>query len=172
MKMLTYFQHSRACWLTFLLVIVILNGFLPLAEAADAPVLYFFWGEGCPHCEKEKEFLYELQQRYPQLDMRWFETWEHLELKNFAEAIRKVYALERSSVPLTILGDWTTIGFSSPEESGVQIEEQVIQCLANGCIDAIDKLGPHRLAAKVKADIASGKPEGWEWFPASQAKKE
>ena len=172
MKMVTCFQNSRAGWLIFLLVVVIISGLVPLAEAADAPVLYLFWGDGCPHCEKEKEFLHELQQRYPQLEMRWFETWEHQELKNLADAIRKAYAIERASVPLTVLGNWTVIGFVSPEESGVQIEEQVIQCLANGCIDAIDKLGPHRLAAKVKADIAIGKPDGWEWFPASQAKKE
>lgn len=172
MKMLTCFQHVRAGWFILLLVIVILSGFLSQSEAANTPVLYFFWGDGCPHCEKEKEFLHELQQRYPQLDMRWFETWNHLELKEFAGAIRKAYAVERASVPLTILGDWTMIGFGSPEDSGVQIEDQVLQCFVNGCIDAIDKLGPHRLAAKVKADIASGKPGGWEWFPASQTKKE
>lgn len=172
MKLLICFQRLRTDWLVLLFVVVIIGGFLPLAEAAEAPVLYLFWGDGCPHCEKEKEFLKELQQRYPQLDMRWFETWNHRELQDFAQAIRRAYAIERASVPLTILGNWTIIGFQSPEETGTQIEEQVIQCLASGeCIDAIEKLGPHRLAAKVKAEIASGNPDGWEWFPASQTTK-
>ncbi|GAK56726.1 membrane protein, putative [Candidatus Vecturithrix granuli] len=172
MKRETCFQHPRTDWLVLLLVVVILSGLLPRAEAADTVVLYFFWGDGCPHCEKEKEFLHELKQRYPQLEMRWFETWDHQELRNLADAIRKAYALEKSSVPLTILGNWTMIGFLSPEESGVQIEDQVIRCLENGCEDALEKLGPHRLAAKVKADIASGNPQEWEWFPASQAQTE
>ena len=172
MKRRTCFQRLRAGWFILLLVVVIVSGLLPRAEAADTVVLYFFWGDGCSYCEKEKEFLHELHQKYPQLDMRWFETWNHLELKEFADAIRKAYAVERASVPLTVLGDWTMIGFGSPAESGVQIEDQVLRCLEHGCDDALEKLGPHRLAAKIKADIASGKPDGWEWFQSSQAKKE
>ena len=172
MKIKTLFQHLRWGGVVLPLLMIMIPGFLPQAEAADTPVLYLFWGEGCPHCEKEKEFLQELHQRYPQLEMRWFETWNHQESHEFAEVLRKAYAVGRASVPLVILGNWTMIGFRSPEDSGAQIEEQVIHCLENGCEDALERLGPHRLAAKVKADILNGNAKGWEWFPASQAKDE
>jgi thiol-disulfide isomerase/thioredoxin len=27
--------------------------------------VYFFWGDGCPHCEEEKQFLNEMKKKYP-----------------------------------------------------------------------------------------------------------
>ena len=83
------------------------------AIAAEHPILYFFWGEGCPHCEKEKEFLSRLQEKYPELEMRWFETWKHREFTQLADTMRKAYDIKTSSVPMTFLGDWNHVGFSS-----------------------------------------------------------
>ncbi|MCB9117692.1 MAG: thioredoxin family protein, partial [Caldilineaceae bacterium] len=38
----------------------------PPAQQASQPVtIYFFWGDGCPHCAAAKPFLAELSQRYP-----------------------------------------------------------------------------------------------------------
>ena len=57
------------------------------AEASDPPILYLFWGEGCPHCEKEKTFLKELHKDYPQLEMRWFEVLEHPEYRKLVDSV-------------------------------------------------------------------------------------
>jgi thiol-disulfide isomerase/thioredoxin len=70
--------------------------------AADHPILYFFWGQGCPHCEKEKEFLTKLPQHYPELEMCWFETWKHPDVTKLADALRQAYqvaALESHDIP-------------------------------------------------------------------------
>jgi len=40
---------------------------------------YFFWGEGCPHCVKEKAFLEELVKKYPQLEIEDYEIYAHPE---------------------------------------------------------------------------------------------
>ncbi|KKT07630.1 MAG: putative membrane protein, partial [Candidatus Nomurabacteria bacterium GW2011_GWB1_43_19] len=54
-----------------LFVLLVISIFLPaqnvLAQdlAADPINIYFFWGEGCPHCEKEKPFLETLEEKYP-----------------------------------------------------------------------------------------------------------
>lgn len=169
----TLFRHLQWGRVIFLLLTTIfVIGLFSQAEAADTPVLYLFWGDGCPHCEDEKEFLQVLHQRYPKLEMRWFETWNHQEFQALAEALRNAYAVERSSVPLTILGTWTMVGFRSPEDSGVQIEEQVTRCFEHGCEDALAKLGPHRLAAKIKTDMLNGNADGWDWFPAAQSQND
>ena len=36
--------------------------------------LYFFWANGCPHCSHEKEFLKELEQKYPDLKIHYLEV--------------------------------------------------------------------------------------------------
>ena len=52
---------------------------LPIVQAQaddDIPItIYLFWGEGCPHCAHEKEFLAELMQKYPTLKVEDFEIY-------------------------------------------------------------------------------------------------
>jgi len=41
--------------------------------------IYFFWGEGCPHCAKEKPFLEKLEEKYPEVKVYDFEVWKNSE---------------------------------------------------------------------------------------------
>ena len=52
-----------------------------LVEAKDA-TMYFFYGEGCPHCAKEKEFLNEMEVKYPNLEIKRYEVYNNSENKN------------------------------------------------------------------------------------------
>ncbi len=135
--------------------------------AADHPILYFFWGQGCPHCEKEKEFLTKLHQHYPELEMRWFETWKHPDFTKLADALRQAYQVKGSGVPMTFLGNWTLTGFRSDEITGVEIEQQVIRCIEQGCFDGLRKLGPRNIVWLIQDQAAQKKPVGWEQYPAS-----
>ena len=172
MAKVSFFQRVLIVFATVSLVVFLGAFFTSAIEAASPPILYFFWGDGCPHCEKEKKFLEELRQRYPELEMRWFETWRHQEFKAFANVIRQAYGVKTSSVPFTVIGNWTKTGFRSPEETGGQIEEQVTACLQNGCIDPLMKVGPLRIAAKIKDEAARNDPVGWELYPASTSETE
>jgi thiol-disulfide isomerase/thioredoxin len=55
------------------------------SRASEHPILYLFWGDGCSHCEEEKEFLKLLYKQFPELEMRWFEIWEHPEFAKLAD---------------------------------------------------------------------------------------
>jgi glutaredoxin len=151
------------CLIAFGLSLVVLQEII----AAEHPILYFFWGDGCPHCEKEKEFLFVLQEKYPELEMRWFETWKHPEFSQLADMMRKAYDIKTSSVPMTFLGDWDHTGYSSDESTGMQIEEQVVSCIQQGCIDALSKLGPSNIAWLITDQAAKNTPLGWDLFPAA-----
>lgn len=153
-----------------LLVFLLIWGITGIsAIAADRPILYFFWGDGCPHCEKEKEFLKKLHQHYPELEMRWFETWKHPDFTQLADAMRQAYQLNTPSVPMTFLGNWTLTGFRSAEITGVGIEQQVRACIEQGCFDALRKLGPRKIAWLIEEQAARNTPVGWERYPASIA---
>lgn len=74
--------------------------------------IYFFWGDGCPHCEEEKKFFESIKNNYGEYyNLYAFETWYNEEneklLYTFADAVnRKV-----TGVPFTIIGDKTFSGF-------------------------------------------------------------
>ena len=163
------------CLIATMLLIVFgglgLNGVQPVL-AAETPILYFFWGDGCPHCEEEKEFLEILREEYPQLEMRWFEVWDHPQFAKLADALRKAYGEKISSVPMTVIGNWMIIGFRSYEETGTQIAEQVKACLQKGCRDALDRIGPLMIVAKIRDEIAKNAPQEWEYYPATTPEQE
>ena len=140
-----------------------------IALAEDHPILYFFWGDGCPHCEKAKEFLPELQKKYPELEMRWFEVWKHRQFTMLADRMRKTHEIKTSSVPMFFLGDWSMVGYHEDETSGHQIEAQVVKCIKENCYDAITKLGPLQAVWLVEDEAKQGQPNQWELFPATIA---
>jgi thiol-disulfide isomerase/thioredoxin len=158
---------SRAC-LT-LLVSTLIVSLCPAVSsgAADHPILYLFWGNGCPHCEKAKEYLPQLQAKYPELEMRWFEVWDHEDNQRIAEAMRQAYNIKATSVPMIFLGTWTTTGYLSNETTGKEIEDQIIGCLQNGCIDAIRKLGPRQMVSDLRKQVAQKAPVDWELLAAT-----
>jgi thiol-disulfide isomerase/thioredoxin len=136
------------------------------ASAVDHPILYFFWGDGCPHCEKEKEFLEQLKEQYPALEMRWFEVWKHPENRKLADAMRQAYEVKPSSVPITFINRWTTTGYKSDELTGKEIKEQVLACLEGECVDAIEMAGPLQVTLDIRQQVTRNAPVGWELFPA------
>ena len=89
--------------------------------------IYFFWGNGCPHCEEEFKFIKSIENKYKDyFTLNTFEVWHNKDnaeiLKQFADAMGD----EVSGVPYTIIGNKTFTGFSEKyEEQFLQaIEEQ------------------------------------------------
>lgn len=147
-------------------IVIIFSGMLAYPIfAADHPILYLFWGEGCPHCEEEKVFLQELQKNYPQLEMRWFEIGSRPEFVELATLLCQTYDIKAASVPITFLGKWGHVGFQQRETTGSQIEEQVNLCLQQGCWDALLTLGPRQIAYNIRNEADLGIPAGWEYYP-------
>ncbi len=158
---------------TWIFVCLIMLGALislqtPLMAVEKAPILYVFWGDGCPHCEEEKEFLEDLHERYPNIEMRWFEVWENPKYAKLVDTIRKAADIKTASVPMTFIGDWNMVGFRSAETSGVKMIAQIEQCLKDGCADVLDTLGPQRIVEDIRSDIAKGEIKDWERFPAKE----
>lgn len=127
-----------------LLVLMVLGTFVGGAAAKDAPptsgeqpIIWYFWGEGCPYCAKEHEFLTELKERYPEVTIRSFEVFG-----NRANLLlMQRMALERGevvqAVPVTIIGDEVFVGFN--QAIARAIEEAI---LLNGREGEQSEAGP------------------------------
>lgn len=102
--------------------------------------LYFFWGEGCPHCAHEKPFLESLKSKYPQLKIYDFEVWHNQKNRDLLIEVGKKLNIEVSGVPLTIINDQAIIGYYNDQTTGKQIEDLVIKCLNSSCKDSLKEI--------------------------------
>lgn len=85
--------------------------------------LYFFWGEGCPHCAKEKIFLENLKEKYPGLKIYEFEIWHNSDNVKILQEVGEELKADISLIPFTVVGEKYNTGYLSDETSGADIED-------------------------------------------------
>lgn len=96
--------------------------------------LYFFWGEGCPHCSQAKPFLKELERKYPALRVESCEVLEHRENVPLFMEMAKACDQEATGVPAFIIGDRMVSGFSP--EAAAEVEALVRSAAQGAAADA------------------------------------
>jgi thiol-disulfide isomerase/thioredoxin len=97
--------------------------------------IYFFWGEGCPHCEKEKIFLEKLEEKYSEVKIKSYEVWNNKENLQLMTEFAKELDIDVRGVPFTVVGEHYVIGWLSEEYTGVQLEEAVNCAISSRCED-------------------------------------
>jgi thiol-disulfide isomerase/thioredoxin len=105
------------------------------AQTAGQTVIYFFWGDGCPHCEEAKPFLAQLEQRYPSVEVRDFEVYYNEANREPLMRMAAKHGFEASAVPTIFIGDRYWVGYAR-DPIGQEIEAYVASCVLSGCPDA------------------------------------
>lgn len=108
--------------------------------AADKVNIYFFWGQGCPHCAAERKFLDSLQEKYPQIEIKSFEVTKNRENAELLQKIGQKLDTDVSTVPFTIIGKYHFSGYLNDQTSGQQIEEATRCAIETGCGEEADRL--------------------------------
>jgi len=109
-----------------------ISSYLSPYPASQGPIIEinFFYSAICPHCEKEREFLRELEKKYPEIELKEYEVISSPEnqeiLKNFYEKYQ-MPERERGYVPVTFTPTEYFIGFN--EQIGKDIESCIKECL-------------------------------------------
>lgn len=110
----------------FLLLFILFFTSITLVEAKDA-TMYFFYGEGCPHCAKEKEFLKEMEVKYPDLEIKRYEVYNNSENKDLMNTYKQKLNVTGMGVPFTVVGDSYVYGYS--EIYNEKIENMIREAL-------------------------------------------
>ncbi len=58
------------------LTLLLFISFSQIANAED-PILYFYYGDGCPHCGQVEPFIEQVAEKYPDLDVRQYEVYRN-----------------------------------------------------------------------------------------------
>ncbi len=107
--------------------------------STNKTVVYFFWGDGCPHCEVQKPFLEDMEQKYPELEVKMYETWKDKDNAELFQEMAAAYGIQARGVPTTFIGDLNPIvGFTESMKS--DMENKIKNCIEQDCIDPASKL--------------------------------
>jgi len=82
------------------------------AGAEDEVVLTLFWGDGCPHCAAEEEWLAEAEADHPRLTVVRYEVWHDERNRVRLEETAAEMGFDPVAVPVTIVGERHWIGWT------------------------------------------------------------
>jgi thiol-disulfide isomerase/thioredoxin len=99
--------------------------------------VYLFWGQGCPHCEREIEFLRRLAETDKRVRVHYLEVTRNDVHRRAFQAVGERLGLKEPAVPLTLVGDAVVVGFGSDATTGAELVGRVNECIANGCKDVV-----------------------------------
>lgn len=92
-----------------------LHDVLNVEESTDKVNIYFFYGNGCPHCAKEEKFFEDLEKVYKdKYNLYMYETWYNDDNLNLMLNVKKLMGDTVSqAVPYTIIGNETLLGYDN-----------------------------------------------------------
>ena len=95
--------------------------------------IYFFWGDGCPYCELQKEFLEEVEEKYPEMEIKSYEVWFNQENQAILREFAERFGVQATGVPITFIGEDYWVGFSPAIER--DMIETIESCISECQID-------------------------------------
>lgn len=110
-------------------------------DAAPFPVpVYFFWGDGCAYCAKQKVFLEQLVADHPNVVVRAYEVYDVPENRPLMAALAAAFGRPVTGVPMTFIGDEVWVGFT--DANGRQMRDAVARYETYAAPDPVDRLDP------------------------------
>jgi len=128
--------------------LLLLLAWLPLVGVAQTPAaperfdvpIYFFWGDGCPHCATQKVFLEQLKRDHPNVKVFDFEVYYVEANRPLMTAMAAAFGRPVTGVPMTFIGDEVWVGFS--DAMGRQMRAAVERYQTYDAPDPADRVAP------------------------------
>ena len=125
-----------------LLVLILMLVVVPFNVKADEKVIniYLFYGDGCPHCAAEEEFLDEYLKDKDNVKLYKYEVWYDKTNQEYLQKVQKKLNNKQSGVPYTVIGDKVLLGYMDGV-TDVTIKNYVNEYLENNhYVDYVGKI--------------------------------
>ncbi len=96
-------------------------------------VIYFFWGDTCPHCAAAKPIIQAMADENPQIEFKTFEVYNDAVSQQIFFQMANAYGFEPRVVPTIMLADRHWEGFNEAVKQ--ELNDTINTCLNQGCID-------------------------------------
>ena len=130
---------------------------MPLVVDAKEITLYFFHGDGCPHCAEESKFLDSIKEEYNDLKIVEYEVWYNDENANLLKKVEEAFDIRRSGVPTTVIGDSVITGYGTGTDS--KIKRAIDYYLENDYTDQVQNIINGTFVKEEKPDDDFSKEE-------------
>ena len=121
---------KKVFWLLLIIIFLLFGAKVNFSLAQNQAEINFFYSAICPHCAKEEEFLKELKNQYPEIEIKEYEVISSQENQKILNEFYERYQVpqkERGWVPVTFTPTKYFIGFT--EQIGAEIESCIKECL-------------------------------------------
>ena len=145
---------NRLTKLLFIFLFVFLTPFIVNAKNKEI-TLYFFHGDGCPHCAEEEKYLQTLN--YDELKIVRYEVWYNEENAALLEQVENAFEINRSGVPTTVIGDTVIRGYG--DSTGPRIKRAIEFYLENDYVDEVQKIKDGTFVKEEKVEDEFNKKE-------------
>lgn len=119
--------------------------------------LYLFYGKGCPHCIRMQQFLQEMQEQYPNLNVVKNEVYFDSENRQLFEDMAGAFGYEVRGVPTAFIDEKVVVGFS--DTLGQEIEQEIVRCTEQGCESPASRIEGKEVAKETEPKIEEMPPD-------------
>lgn len=90
-------------------------------EAPSKVNVYFFRGEGCPHCQELEEFFDSIEAEFGQYyNMNTYEVWYNQDNANLMQEVADKLGVSATGVPFLVIGDQSWNGYTSSYDAEIK----------------------------------------------------
>lgn len=146
--------------LKFLIVFAVFL-LLPVSAKADEKVIniHLFYGNGCPHCAAEEEFLSDYLKDRTDVKLYKYEIWYDSHNQELLSKVQKeMGTTNKNGVPFTVIGKKTIVGYADGV-TDEQIKDAINYYLNNDYRDYAGEITGKVKKAEVKEDITKDESE-------------
>ena len=140
--------------LKFLIVFAVFL-LLPVSAKADEKVIniHLFYGNGCPHCAAEEEFLSDYLKDRTDVKLYKYEIWYDSHNQELLSKVQKeMGTTNKNGVPFTVIGKKTIVGYADAV-TDEQIKDAINYYLNNDYRDYAGEITGKVKKTEVKEDI-------------------
>lgn len=102
--------------------------------------VYFFHGDGCPHCAEEEKVLSKIEKKYSNLSIVRYEVWNNKDNAILMGKVGDAMDVDGSGVPLTVIGSSAFSGYSDSTYGTVLRAINYYQDDSNSYTDFVSKI--------------------------------
>ena len=88
--------------------------------------IYFFWGDGCPHCKDQFKFFESIEEELGEyFNLFDFEVWNNSDNAKLLREFSSILGDNVGGIPYTIIGDKSFTGFNN------EIKNNILSAIEN-----------------------------------------
>ncbi len=145
----------------FLLFIFCSLLILPVNAKENKLTIYFFHGDGCPHCAEEKLFLDKISK---DVKIEEYEVWYNTLNEELYNKVKEVYKIKENGVPLTIIGNTYFVGYNEAIGRSIKRAINYYNDSKNNYSDNVDKIIEGKSVKTIKDSFSEFEEEQNEKF--------